>query len=235
MAKILLGVIAIVVASSAQAQWSGESSAGYLVTSGNADTTSLNLKQVVELRRERWKDTVTAAAVNTGDEVQTTAERYSVSNQIDYNFSQRNYAFGVLEYEKDVFGGIRERSSQAVGYGRHVLTGPVHTLDAEVGAGVRQTRTNLTREESDDAVGRAGATYAWKVSETTRLEQGLKVEGGTTNTLSESSTELKLAIIGNLAAVLGYNVRHNSGAPIGTTKLDTTAGATLTYAFGETK
>lgn len=217
----------------ARAQLSGETSVGYLDTGGNAETTSLNTKLLLEYAAGRWKNGFQVSAVNTGDELQTTAERYSISDKLDYNLSEKNYIFGVVEYEKDLFGGTRERTSEAVGYGRHILTGPVHTLDAELGAGARQTRANVTGEENADAIGRATSIYQWAISDTARFLQSIKVESGETNTFSESVTELKLSIIGNLAAVLGYNLRHNSNVPPTTEKLDRTASVTLTYGFGE--
>jgi putative salt-induced outer membrane protein len=215
------------------AQLSGETTLGYLVTSGNAETTSLNAKQALTYAADPWKNSFQATAVNTGDELRTTAERYSLSNKLDYNFSEKNYAFGVVEYEKDLFGGVRERTSEAVGYGRHILTGPAHTWDAEVGAGARQTEANVTGEKNADAIGRFSTAYQWKITDTARFAENVKVESGESNTFSESVTELKLNIIGNLAAVLSYNLRHNSRVPFGTEKLDTTAGVTLSYSFGK--
>lgn len=225
--------LALLGPATAWAQFSGETSLGYLVTSGNAETTSLNARLVLDYQPERWKNSFTAAATNTGDQTGTTAERYSVSDKLDYNFSEKNYTFGVVEYEKDLFGGIRERTSQAVGYGRRLLLGPTHTWDAELGVGARQTEANVSGERANDAIGRFNTKYEWKITETARFLESLKVEGGETNTFSESVTELKLNIVGNLAAVLSYNLRHNSNVAQGTEKLDTTAGVTFSYGFGK--
>lgn len=230
---LLIAALVIFAPAIPAGDWSGEVAVGYLTTRGNAETTSLNSKLAFDYTAEQWKNALQAVAVNAGNKQGATAERYFVSDQLDYNLSERNYAFGVLEYEKDLFAGIRQRTSEVAGYGRHILTGPVHLLNAELGAGARQTRTNLTGEKHDEPIGRFSSAYLWKISDTARFGESVKVEGGENNTFSELLTELKLKIAGRLAAVIFYNLRHNTNVPATTEKLDTTAGVTLSYGFGK--
>ncbi len=214
------------------ASWSGEASLGYLSTSGNTSTQSLNGKFALAYTASSWKNELQALGVYTTDEGDTTAERYAASDKVDWRVTDRDYIFAVVDWEKDLFGGIRERTSETVGYGRHVLTGPKHLLDLELGAGARQLQ-DQSRERSNEAIGRFSGKYQCLISETSKFTQTVKVESGDANTYAESVSELKLSIIGNLFASLSYTVRHNTEVPVGTERTDTSTAVNVSYAFGQ--
>lgn len=211
--------------------WKGEAGAGLLATSGNSETQSINGKFLLDYLQARWKNAFTATALNNGDEDGTTAERYTVGNKLDYNLDPKNYLFGAVDFEKDLFGGFRERTAETVGYGRHILTGPVHTLDAEIGGGARQTEEQGTGDKQNEAIVRAGGKYVWKISETSAFAQALKVEYGKSNTFTEAISELKLSVLGNLFAAVSFTTRNNSDVPVDTKKTDTFTAVSLSYAF----
>jgi putative salt-induced outer membrane protein len=154
-----------------------------------------------------------------------------VGDKLDWHLNPRDYVFGAVDWEKDLFGGFRERTAETVGYGRHLLTGPVHVLDAEVGVGARQTEEQDTGDRENEAIVRAGGEYEWTLSEHSAFRQRLKVEHGRNNTFTESVTELKLTIVGNLFASLSFTVRNNSDVPDDTKKTDTFTAVNLSYAF----
>lgn len=214
-------------------EWAGDLSVGYLASSGNADTQSLNAKLGLVFRAEPWKNTFAAAAVASSDDEGSTAERYLVGDKLDYSLTERDYLFAAVEWEKDLFAGVRERLSETGGYGRHLLLGPVHTLDAEIGAGYRRQELHTTGEKTEDAIARAALTYGWKISDTSAFAQLLKTEAGGENTYVESVSELKLTVIGALAAILSYTVKHNTDVPSDTEETDTFTAVNLAYSFGE--
>ena len=227
-----LAVLLAIPACAFGGDWSGELAAGYLATSGNSSTRALNAKAQVGWTQGPWKNVLLGSAINTAERGAVTAERYLTTDKLTYDFAERNYVFLALEFEKDLFGGIRTRSSETAGYGRHFLSGPVHKLDGELGAGARQTEEQLTRDHHDDAVGRAALIYGWKISDTSAFSQLLKSESGRSNTLVESTTELKLEVIGRLAAALSYTVKYNTHVPEGVGKTDTFTAVNLSYGFG---
>ncbi|WP_051361929.1 DUF481 domain-containing protein [Solimonas soli] len=216
--------------------WSGDFALGYLATTGNSKTSSVNAKGSLVYAADRWKNTVAAAAVSTYADDVSSAESYLATEQLDYNFTPRDYAFVALEWNKDLFAAIRERTSETAGYGRHVLTGPAHLLDLEIGAGARQQQTNdQPRERENDFIGRAAAKYQWNISPTATFLEALKVEAGENNTYTESVSQLKLAIIGSLFANLSYTVKNNSNTAPETKSTDTETAVTLSYEFGKKK
>lgn len=213
-------------------QWKGEAGVGLIATRGNSDTDSLNGKFLLDYTHQAWKNQFTVTAINSGDDDGRTAERYTAGDKLDYHLSELNYLFGAVDWERDRFGGYRERMSEVLGYGRHLLSGPVHRLDVEIGAGARQTEEQSTGEEHDEAIGRISGQYGWTLSDTSAFAQSLKIESGSSNTYSEAISELKISIVGSLFATLSFSVRHNSDVPVGTDKTDTVTAANLSYAFG---
>ncbi len=219
--------------------WSGEASAGMILTTGNSESSTVNAKGEVVYRSKLWRNTLNAATVRTtqedtatGADVRT-AERYGVGNKTDFNFTERDYAFLALEFEKDLVGPVRERTSETAGYGRKILTGPAHLLEAELGAGARQTEDQGTQETHSDAIGRARVAYKWNFSETSYLGETVKVESGESNTSTESVTELRVSLVGTLFALGSYTVRSNSDVPPGTKKTDTITALSLGWTFGK--
>lgn len=234
MIKRIVFLAALFAALPSHAQWGGEVAAGYLATSGNTSTQSLNGKLGVDYNAERWKNSFKALGVYSKDTGVTSAERYAASDQLNLKFGGdlRNYVFAAAEWEKDLFGGVRQRVSETIGYGRNVLVGPVHLLDLEVGVGARQEIEQGTREHNNDLIGRFSGLYTFKISETSQFSEGVKVEAGDSNTFMESLSELKMSIIGNLFASLSYTVRHNTDVAPGTDKTDSFTAINLSYNFG---
>lgn len=230
------GILAVLLLSPAlaRADWKGEAGVGFLTTSGNSESESLNGKFLLDWTQGRWKNSFTGTAINQGDEDGRTAERYTVGDKLDWHLDPRDYLFGAVDWEKDLFGGFRERTAETAGYGRHILTGPVHLLDAEIGAGVRQTEEQDTGDKESEAIGRIGGKYQWKIADHSALAQSVKVEYGKSNTFTESISELKLSIVGNLFASLSFTLRNNSDVPPDTKKTDTFTAVNLSYAFGGT-
>jgi putative salt-induced outer membrane protein len=212
---------------------SGHVEAGFLSTDGNSTSHSVNGKVHAEYKKERWKDTFETSMVNTAGTTGTTAERYTANDKVDYLIYEKNYAFVSGEWEKDLFGGIRERTSETAGVGRHFLAGPTHVLDAEIGGGARQTEENVTANKQNEAIGRVSGRYEWKFTDKNAFTEAVKSEAGETNTFSESVTQLKLAIVGNLSSALSYTLRHNSDVPAGREHIDTEAAVNLVYDFGK--
>jgi putative salt-induced outer membrane protein len=232
MRRVALSALLAVPAAAHAGDFKGEAAAGLLMTSGNSESQSLNGKVAVDYLAAPWKNIFSATAINNGSDDGRTAERYTASNQLNYDLDPDNYLFGVVDWEKDRFGAYNQRTSEAVGYGRHILKGPVHILDAEIGGGMRQQEEQETGDKNSEGIVRGSGKYTWKISETSAFAQALKVEYGKDNTFSESITELKMTVVGTLFASLSFTVHHNSHAPADTDKTDTFTAVNLGYAFG---
>lgn len=212
--------------------WSGEVGVGYIASNGNTKSSSANGKLSLIYTEDAWQNTFLATALGTTSEGESTGEQYNVADKLAYNFTPDDYVLGNVEWFKDLDGPIGRRTVESVGYGRHVLKGPTHTLDLEAGLGARQETVNITNERNNDLIGRFAGKYTWQISKTSAFNQALKVETGNSDTFTESITELKVNIVGNLFASASYTLRHNSTVPVGTAKTDTITALNLSYAFG---
>lgn len=215
--------------------FSGDASLGVLSTSGNTDARSANGKLQLDYHDGRWQHTGKASALSAQQDNLTTDERYSLGYKLSRDFDTSNYAFLTLDYDNDRFAGIAERTTQALGYGRRLLTLPAHSLDAEIGLGATQIKLAEPAGRESSAVALLNAKYLWEISATSKFSQGLKVERSRTTTYINPVSELKLTVAGNLFASLGYELRFNSEVPDGTRKTDTLTSVNLGYGFGEKK
>jgi putative salt-induced outer membrane protein len=210
--------------------WSGTASLGYLSTSGNTDTTSYNTAFKISYAQNLWTHTFDAAANGASESDMTTAESYQAGWKSSYDFSEHSYMFGTVNWRKDRFSGVDQQLSEAVGYGRRIIETPVHLLSAEIGAGHRNIDFRDNTSDSG-AILTLGADYIWTFSETSNFEQNIAVESGSENTFIESISAVRARLLGDLAIVLSYTVRHNTDVPLGSTKTDKLTAISLELAF----
>ena len=210
--------------------WDGKATLGYLATSGNTDNSNLNSGFEVGYTVDSWRHRMIAKAVNATEDQETTAEAYEWGWKSEYNFSEHNYMFGRLSWRKDRFSGYDQQFSQTAGYGRRLIDGDKHQLNAEVGAGARQSELSDGTTE-DEIIFRGGVDYKWQISDNAEFRQDFVVESGGENTYLESVTALSAKVIGGIALVASYTIKNNSEVPVGTEKTDTFTALSLEYAW----
>jgi putative salt-induced outer membrane protein len=230
-------------AEEATGPWSGTVSGGYLATSGNAESKAASLKAAVAYEAGKWTHSAGATANLASQQGDSTAEAYTAALKTRFNFAERWYAFGSADWIGDRFSAYEYQVYEAAGLGWHAIVPPKHRLDLEAGPGFRQTKlrdvaaTPLVDESESqtDVIGLARLEYEWTLSENARFLEKASVIAGSDNTLYESITELKAGLVGNIALVLGYIVRHNTDVAPGFEKTDTQTTVSLEYAFGKKK
>lgn len=213
-----------------ESPWSGKATLGYLATSGNTETSTLNTGFEIGYKTGKWAHLFEAAAVNSSENKVTTAEAYDAGWKSERNLTDKDFLFGRLHWRKDRFGGYNTQFSQTVGYGRRLIDTDKHKLNGEVGAGARQSETQLGVKENE-TVFRGGLYYRWQLSETAEFRQDLLAEGGEKNTYGESITALSAKVFGDLALVASYTIKHNTDVPPLTEKTDTYTALSLEYSF----
>ena len=210
--------------------WKGNAELGIIKTSGNTTTQSINANAGIVYERDRWRHSAKAEILNSSSDNVTSSERYTATGKSDYKFDALSYVFGRLNYENDRFAGYQYRTTEVIGYGRRVINKDAVSLDLEAGPGARQIKFT-DGDSNNEAIGRASAMFAWKVSKTATFTEELSSDIGQDSTISESVTALKAQVIGNLAMKVSYKVRIVSKVPIGTKKTDSETALTLVYGF----
>lgn len=213
-----------------QGPWSGKAGLGYLATSGNSDNTSLNAMFKLAYDLESWHHQFNAQAVGNVTNDVTTAERYQASFKSKYDFTEHDYLFGLISWEKDRFSGYREQTSETLGYGRRILNTETQILNLELGVGAKQADLADGSRETG-TIARLGADYLWKFSESAEFTQLLAVESGSGNTYIESVTAISARLYESLALGISYTIKNNSDVPAGLEKTDTFTAVNLEYSF----
>ncbi len=226
----LLAPMALMAQEEAESPWTGKATLGYLATSGNTENSTLNTAVEVGFATGEWQHIATAAAISAAENEITTAEAYALGWKTERNLTDKDFLFGRLQWRKDNFGAFDTQFSQTVGYGRRLIKTDKHLLNVEAGVGARQSETQAGLSENE-TIFRGGAYYKWLFSETAEFRQDLTAEAGSENTYIESVSAVSAKLLGNLALVASYTIKHNTDVPALTEETDTFTALSLEYLF----
>lgn len=226
----LLAPISLLAQEESTDPWSGKATLGYLATSGNTENSTLNTGVEVGFATGKWQHFAKAFALHASENEITTAEAYELGWKTERNLTDVDFVFGRLDWRKDNFGAFDTQFAQTVGYGRRLIKTDTQLLNVEIGVGARQSelQNGITENET---IFRGGAYYKWKFSETAEFRQDLTAESGAENTYLESITAVSAKLLGQLALVASYTIKHNTDVPPLTEKSDTYTALSLEYVF----
>jgi len=211
-------------------QWKAEAELGFVKTTGNTQTESLNAKARVSNERQFWKHELRFETVRNEDSDRVTAERYFLNAKTSYKLNLVSYVFGRAQYEDDRFSGYDYQASLVGGYGYHIYDTEELKWNAELGGGMRENKFEDGTSETEAIISLA-TDVNWKISSSANLLQELTIDSGDKRTISRSVTALSTKINSSLSSKISYTVKHNSKVPSGTKKTDTETAITLVYAF----
>ena len=230
-------VIAADAAAAEKSPWKSSAELGYVMTSGNSETSTINAKFDATHEKEKWRHNVHAEAfgASSTDQVTnvetTSAERYQLSGKSDYKYSEFNYVFGLANYDKDRFSGYEYQSTIAAGYGRRLINDEDMTLDLEIGPGLRVVKLDNAPDSDSEGILRLAGKFLWKVSDTATFTEDLSIDAGSDLTVSKSVTALTAKVNTSLAMKLSLTIKSNSVVPAGKEKTDSETAVTLVYSF----
>jgi len=219
-----------------KSKWKSSVEFGYVAVSGNTDTTSVNGRFELGYEVEKWRHGGFIASQTTTTEdrltgVQTDAEKYTAQVKSDYKYSDSAYAFGIADYDNTKDSGFDYQISYALGAGYRFIEQKAHQLDAEMGIGVRDSKTELTSESNSESIVRLAGLYKWQISKNSTFEQQLSTEVGDDNTISRTYTGVTANIIESLALKVSYTAKRQTEVPVGNEKLETITSFTVVYTF----
>lgn len=224
-------------------KWDGSVEFGFVAVTGNKDTESLNGRFALKYEIEKWRhqgyvSTVTSSSEEpdgAGGVIETDAEKITAQLKSDYKYSDKAYAFGILDYDDTKDSGFEYQMSLAFGIGYSFIKDDRHTLDGELGFGSRTSKTEATdtlpADSTTESISRVAGSYKYKISETSEFEQKLSTEIGDDNTISKSYSGLSANVMENLALKLSYQLKHQSDVPVDNEKTETITSFTVVYSF----
>jgi putative salt-induced outer membrane protein len=212
--------------------WKGTGEFGLVSTTGNTDSTAVNLKLEFIKNTETWRHRFTGTALYTDEDGIQDNERYTLEAQSDRKFNEASYIFGALRWDADKFGSYDPQVSLTAGYGRQLMKSEKHELKGEIGAGWRKLEERETGETSSEPIMRLLLDDSWQVLESTSWTNRLLVEAGSDNTFTQFNTAAKIAMNEKLAISVGFEVRNNTEVPPGDSEsTDTITTVNLVYNF----
>jgi putative salt-induced outer membrane protein len=209
-------------------EWQASAELGFVKTSGNSETQTLNAKFNAATSYEAWKHTLLLETLSSSANDVRSAERYRAEGQSDYFINDRTYALGLLSWEKDNFDGFDYQASIAVGLGYKLIQESDMELSLELAPGYRVSEYKAGYNE-EDAILRAAEIFSWKISDTSTLDQFLNTEAGDSNTVTRFGISLTSQVADALSMKLGYSIKHNSDVVAGSDKTDKETSVTLVY------
>lgn len=247
---VRLALVAAVSASAhaADSPWSGNAAVGLVSSGGNTQSQSQNAEYGLlygkadaawafssagKLLQSRSRVTTELADGSESEQTQTTAENYRANLRVERRLDAQNYFFTHADFVKDLFASVRTTTSQTIGYGRRLLARDDLSLDLELGAGARQEEAQETRTTVSEAIGQFGVRFAVKWGDRAQLSELVSVQYGEQNTVTDSQTRLKLAVVGSVWAQLGFDLRNNSDTGPDEEANDTTTSISLLWEFGK--
>ena len=222
-AALLVPLFAI---SPAHADWSGKGEAGLVIATGNTETKTANAKLLLANEVDKWKHQFGGAALYASSDPEgTTANRWELFEQSDYNFSPRTFWFGAARYEDDEFSGFEYQAVISTGLGRKFIDTDITKFVGTAGVGYKKFETRdafdangvlLEPGASDsEVVFRGTLDYDHKLTATSSLIDKFVVEAGSDNTFVQNDIALQVKMTNVLALAVGYSVRHNTDPPVG--------------------
>lgn len=225
-----LAILTPTLANAAESTWGGEAELGIVSTSGNTETSTINLNTKLENERAKWKHLVLFNTLHSSSEDDSTAERYVLIGKSDYKIDDISYAFGRFSYEDDRFSGFEYQATETLGYGRHLIQEPTLKIDVEGGPGMRQSKAENASSENEGILYLSG-NLKWDISPTSLFTEDLFTEIGEDITITKSVTGLKSQINGDLAMRVTFTAKHTSKVPAEKKKVDTETAISLVYSF----
>jgi len=208
----------------------GEVELGWMSTSGNTDTESMNSTISLDYRGSAWRHALTLSALRSKDLGETIANQRNALWRSTYYFGRQYFLFGDLLYEKDDFAGYQQRQTEVFGLGRDLVDSESFTFDVEAGLGARQTEQS-DMSNNDEGIIRLGVRLIWPISENSAFKQDINTELGDDSTVTRSITSLRVNVNSRLAMKMSYKSIYNNRVPIGKEKRDSYVVASLIFGF----
>jgi len=212
------------------ALWKGKIELGGFATTGSSDEVGISVNLAATREGLRWVHDFTAMADHRRANGETSAERILASYGPRYRFDQRNFAYGLIQYERDLAVGYDHRYTGSLGIGYSFVANERISLAATLGPSVRRTRYTGDGTETEWG-GRSSLDFKWMLSPALTLRQTASAYGEPDTVSVSSLTALDTRLISKLSARLSYNMRYESGSRLTEKAFDTTSKVTLIYDF----
>lgn len=214
--------------------WSSSIGAGVAITSGNSDTTNINVaaNTTWDPKTDRLFKAEALYLLGESDG-EKQVDKSTALARYERLFQDRAFWFGEVQYLRDPFKAINYLVSPLVGAGYHVVRTDTRklTLDGAVGAIVEDN--DLLGRDTSGAV-KAGESFEWSISPVSKVTQkltGLWKADDFDDALYHFDAGLSTTVAARLELKLSYVYDYKNQAPPEIEKGDSALFAALLVKF----
>ncbi|MFN0047399.1 MAG: YdiY family protein [Sphingorhabdus sp.] len=211
-------------------KWSGRGDLGGFHTSGNTDSFGITVGAVIKRTSASWSHQIRLRGDYQESEGRTSREYLNAAYQSDWTIGERNYALGIVEYERDVLAGLDHRATSSLGLGWRIVREPNVAISLEAGPAFRQEWTRSGIERSNLA-GRGALTSSWQINDKVRLSHNMELVAEEDSNTVRAITGLQAKLTGRISSQISYDLRYQDRPLSGTEDTDTVTRIGLTYDF----
>ncbi len=213
----------------ALADWTGKGDIGASIATGNSENQAASANLELKNTVDQWQHTVGFAGNYGSDSGVTTAQRWELRGQTQYEFAARTYAFGAGALRRRPVRQFDYQASLAGGLGYRIIDNDKTKFWVQGGPGYRYAEVRATGESEDGVIFRGDVGFEHQLTATTKVVDRFLVEAGSDNTYMQNDLGLEVTITGALGLRVGYQVRHNTDVDPGIEKTDTLTTIGLLY------
>lgn len=204
---------------------------GYISTSGNSETESLNGEFDWTARAsENWATGIQITGVSNSSEDQRDAEQYTFAWNNRYDLSEKSFLYGIVDYMNDYFGAYDYQAGAYLGYGHEFFKSDDGHLSLGIGLGYRINAVFIGEDEKESVI-RGDLDFAHQLTDNARFTQVVSAVWGEEIDTYMSKSAITTKISDSLAMKLSYLVNYNSEVPVGAEKTDRTTTVGISYSF----
>lgn len=188
---------------------------GYVSVSGNQQLTTMSLGDKFTYKSGFWLFTQQFNAVYSEASGSANAEFYRVSGRADVTVSKHFTLFSVLSWDRNRFGGIKNKFEEQLGANWRAVASAADSLSFDFGGGFVQ-QGNLDGSELDFAAGRLALAYKHKFSDRAYVAHADEFTSNLQDTgdwRANSETALVAPLSKALSIKLAYLIRHQARPP----------------------
>ncbi len=212
------------------ALWDGKIELGGFRSTGSSSEFGVSSTLSASRKGLRWSHDLAASVDYRRANGETSVERILASYGPRYSFDRSNFAYGLLQFERDPIVGYDGRYTGSFGIGYTFIANDKIVLSATLGPSLR--RTAYTDDGTETKFGgRSSLDFKLRFNPALSLQQTASsyVEQDTASIISR--TALDARIISKLSARFSYNMQYESGSKLTDKAFDTTSKVTLIYDF----
>lgn len=211
-------------------RWRGTLGLGFSHASGNASSTNLTVKGEAARSTVDDKWNLFGEGLRARSEGVTSGNRLRLGSRYDRNLSERVFAFGSLEAERDTVAELDRRTIVGTGLGYKLVNTPDTTFNVIGGLGYTSDRYAAPREIDDELRtsysrlnGVLGEESTHRITAATRANQRLVVSPDLRSTgtyRAQWDAGLAVEMTSSMSLTVALGVRYDSDPGVGLERTD---------------